>query len=78
MIEVSTSTKELDREKALVYARADIPKYWIVYGDERMIEVHSRPAPAGYEERRTYSEGRVPSSLLSSRGISTSEIFSIR
>jgi Uma2 family endonuclease len=48
VVEVSESSLEYDRtEKALLYARAGFPEYWIVNLRDRQLEVHRQPSPQG-------------------------------
>jgi Uma2 family endonuclease len=54
VIEVADSTLEFDRQqKAIVYAAAKIPEYWIVNLVDRQLEVHREPqaASTGHEYR---------------------------
>ena len=49
VVEIAESSLGYDRgEKALLYARAGFPDYWIVNLVERRVEVHRDPAPSGY------------------------------
>ena len=49
VVEVAESSLAFDRrEKALLYARAAIPEYWIVNLAERVVEVHREPETHGY------------------------------
>ena len=57
LIEVADATVERDRAKALIYARADIPQYWIVNLDDRQVEIHSQPAGPG--RKRSYRTREV-------------------
>ena len=62
VVEVAQTSLEYDREvKALLYARAGIPEYWIVNLDAQCIEVYRDPAPMGegfgYRSRRIYMKG---------------------
>ena len=50
VIEVAVSSLEVDRVKALIYAEAGVPEYWIVCPEERQVEIHREPTPAGYAE----------------------------
>ncbi len=48
VIEVSNSTLAFDqRDKARIYARADVACYWIVNLEDRRIEVHTQPSGPG-------------------------------
>jgi Uma2 family endonuclease len=49
VVEVAGSSLAYDRgEKARLYARADLPEYWIVNLADGLVEVHREPAPSGY------------------------------
>jgi Uma2 family endonuclease len=43
LIEVSDSSLELDREKALEYAAASVPEYWIVNMPDQCVEIFRQP-----------------------------------
>lgn len=45
VIEVADSTVQIDRRKALIYAAADVPRYWIINLPERCLEVYENPQP---------------------------------
>lgn len=49
VIEVADSTLHIDRRKALIYAAAGVPRYWIVNLPDRCVEV--------YENARSTSDG---------------------
>jgi len=50
LIEVSYSTLQIDRrEKALIYARANIAEYWILDLAGRQAYIYRTPAPGGYQ-----------------------------
>jgi len=56
--EVSDSTIKFDREqKELVYARANIPEYWLVNLKTNQVEVRRQPTAAGYKEILTFEVG---------------------
>jgi Uma2 family endonuclease len=57
IIEVADATVGRDRKKAAIYARADIPHYWIVNLDDGQLEVYSEPSGAG--RKRVYSNRKV-------------------
>jgi Uma2 family endonuclease len=46
VIEVASSSLDIDRAKAAIYAGAGVAEYWIVNIDEELIEVYRDPAPA--------------------------------
>jgi Uma2 family endonuclease len=51
LVEASDLTADYDLgEKALLYARAGIPDYWVVLVNEAAIVRHREPAPDGYKE----------------------------
>jgi Uma2 family endonuclease len=51
VIEVSITTLELDREKADVYALAEIPEYWIFDLVNQCLEVYRIPKQGEYKSR---------------------------
>ncbi len=57
VVEVAVTSHEVDRGKARIYARADIPEYWIVDVPGKAIEVHSDPTADGYVLTRTLRAG---------------------
>lgn len=65
VIEVSISSLELDREKAALYAEARIPEYWIVVGEQQVVEVYTAPQNGLYTQRRLYTRANtITSSAL--------------
>ena len=51
VVEVAGSSLAFDRrDKALLYARASIPEYWIVNLADRVVEVHREPGAQGYDK----------------------------
>lgn len=59
VVEAADASLRRDREtKGSVYARAEIPVYWIVNLSDRRLEVYTDPAPAGepahYRSRREH------------------------
>jgi Uma2 family endonuclease len=59
VVEVADTSLERDRRKALLYARAGVPAYWIVNLVDRLLEVHTEPGSAGYATRTTHAPGEV-------------------
>ena len=52
VIEVAVSSIEIDRVKALIYAEAGVPVYWIVCPQTKQVEVYRKPGSLeGYNER---------------------------
>ncbi len=54
-VEVSVTTLDADREKADLYAEADIPEYWIVRPERGLVEVYTQPRDGLYRERRIFA-----------------------
>ena len=52
IIEISLSTLEFDREKANVYASANIPEYWIFNLKESILEVFLNPENGTYNTKK--------------------------
>ncbi|MCB1191300.1 MAG: Uma2 family endonuclease [Leptospiraceae bacterium] len=52
VVEVAISSLEIDREKAEIYAMADIPEYWIINGKDKRLEVYLRPYNGEYLEKK--------------------------
>jgi Uma2 family endonuclease len=51
VVEISHSTLSYDRNgKALLYAKAKIPEYWIVNVEEKSVEVFRQPSETGYKQ----------------------------
>ncbi len=61
-IEVAISSVELDREKAVLYAEANIPEYWIILGEQNAVEVYTAPQSGRYTQHRRYSHSETVSS----------------
>ncbi len=58
IVEVADTSLRFDlRTKALLYARAGIPEYWVIDLSKRQIYVHLQPRPDGYTEAVIYTEG---------------------
>jgi Uma2 family endonuclease len=45
VIEVADSSQEKDRDKALEYAAAGVPEYWLVDVRDRWVELYRHPVP---------------------------------
>lgn len=51
LIEISYTTLNIDRdEKAPIYARANIPEYWILDISDRRVYIFRNPTESGYQE----------------------------
>ena len=60
VIEVSHSTLKYDRVvKTSLYAKADIPLYWIVNVEEEQIEVYSKPKNGEYSTKQVFEKGKT-------------------
>lgn len=73
LIEVADSTLDMDREfKALVYARAEVPVYWIINLIDSRVEVFTEPvggkSPA-YRKQRNYTATQVVPLVLDGKEI---------
>lgn len=52
VVEVSRGSLQFDRVKANLYARQQIPEYWIIDIEEQQIEIFGQPSAAGYQAQR--------------------------
>jgi Uma2 family endonuclease len=61
VVEVAESTVRDDRAKAEIYARANVPEYWLVDVEERVIEVRTCPVPGEgkYEREQLFKIGET-------------------
>ena len=60
LIEVSYSTLQIDRrEKALIYARANIAEYWILDVAAREAYIYRNPASGGYQSEIVVADNSV-------------------
>ncbi|HVZ74343.1 MAG TPA: Uma2 family endonuclease [Polyangia bacterium] len=51
IVEVADSSLRMDRRlKAEIYARAEVPEYWIVNLVDRLVEVHRQPRDGRYDQ----------------------------
>jgi Uma2 family endonuclease len=48
-VEVSVSTRAIDRRKAFAYARGGVPRYWLVDLPGEIVLDYAEPGPDGYE-----------------------------
>jgi Uma2 family endonuclease len=75
VIEVSDSSVAIDRkDKTRIYARADLPNYWIINVVDRQVEVYADPKPndhvPGYARRTDYRPGDAVPLILDGQSIS--------
>ncbi|MEG4496892.1 Uma2 family endonuclease [Microcoleus sp. F10-C6] len=77
LIEVSYSTLQIDRrEKAPIYAKANIAEYWILYVAAREAYIYRNPAPGGYQSEIVVPDDAVIRMLAFPEiEISFSELF---
>jgi Uma2 family endonuclease len=59
VIEIALSSLELDREKAVLYAAAGIPEYWIVIPEADCVEVYQDPAGGCYQTLKVYQKAET-------------------
>lgn len=55
VVEVSLTTLSEDRAMAFVYAKANIPEYWLFNLNNNTVEVYTKPMQDRYSEMKTYS-----------------------
>ncbi len=76
VIEVAVTSVVLDREKAAIYAEANVPEYWIVLANEAAIEVHTAPVAGRYTQHRVYARGEtIPSTALPTLRVELDPLF---
>jgi Uma2 family endonuclease len=69
IVEVAASSHKFDRgAKAAIYARADVPTYWLVDVPGRAIEVRTEPGADGYGRCEVFREGATVPSPVSGAG----------
>lgn len=54
-VEISVTTLAKDREKADLYAEANVPEYWIILPERGLVEVYTEPRQGLYSVRRILS-----------------------
>ncbi len=59
VIEVAVATVGLDRDKADIYAHADVPEYWVVIPEERAVEVYRDPTHGSYGTCERWSDSET-------------------
>lgn len=77
LIEVSDTTLRIDRqEKALIYAKANIPEYWVLDVSDRQAYLFRNPTPKGYNSEMLFSNNGVINPLkFPSVSLSLSQMF---
>ena len=54
VIEIAISSHEIDIGKATIYAEAKVGEYWIVYPEEKRIEIYTGPVGVEYTEHQVF------------------------
>ncbi len=54
VVEVAVSSGEIDAEKAAIYAEAQVGEYWIVFPEDKRIEIYTVPLGRQYAENRSF------------------------
>jgi Uma2 family endonuclease len=76
VVEVSDTSLSRDTEKAIQYARAAIPEYWVVDVNRPAIIVHQQPIAGEFTDIREYCRGDTFNSpALEPRGVRVDEVL---
>lgn len=77
LIEVAKTTLQSDRlTKALTYAKAKIPEYWVLDVQERQVHVFREPVGEAYEQETILNEDTTISMVaLSDVNVSLNQLF---
>ena len=77
IVEVSDSSIDYDRDvKATLYARSDVPEYWLVDLNENALYCHSSPQRGVYRTVRQYQRGEsLAPQLLPRCVVSTNDLI---
>lgn len=67
VVEVSESTLDVDRKKALAYAAEGVPVYWLVNLPGRRVEVFTEPAEGAYTRCTPFAEDQEVPVVLDGR-----------
>lgn len=59
VIEVAVSSLGLDREKATLYAEANVTEYWLVVAGQEAVEVYTEPQDGIYLQQRITKQGET-------------------
>jgi Uma2 family endonuclease len=57
VVEVAITSQEIDESKAVIYAEAGIPEYWLVRPEQRSVDVYGKPTGGNYVSKQTLREG---------------------
>ncbi|MCH8317757.1 MAG: Uma2 family endonuclease [Bacteroidetes bacterium] len=76
VIEIAVSSLDIDREKASIYAQANIPEYWLFDIKLKRIEVYSQPFEDSYRKKKIYNiTDSIPLKIGKEKMINLKEIF---
>lgn len=80
LIEVSDSTLEKDRSvKKDIYAKANIPEYWIINIPDQQVEIFSKPDNCKFLETKILKKGNLTFELFevtqTMKGILIEDLF---
>jgi Uma2 family endonuclease len=77
VIEVSDTTLRFDLEqKALLYARADVPELWVVDLESRAVHLQRMPTSSGYAQKTRASEAdTIAAAMIPSASLRVASIF---
>lgn len=64
VIEIAVSSEDYDREKAMAYASAGIPEFWIVLVPQKQIEIFSNPVGTSYQAHRIVESDQMAQSAV--------------
>lgn len=78
VVEVAISSVEIDRRKAIIYARAGVQEYWLVEPEARQITVFRQPSAEGYGfDRILAADAALTSEALPALSFKVSDIFGV-
>ena len=59
VVEIALTGADTDYRKRKIYAAAEVTEYWIVFPQERQVEVHTRPYAGDYTASEGYTEANT-------------------
>ncbi|MBW8050412.1 MAG: Uma2 family endonuclease [Cytophagales bacterium] len=76
VIEIAVSSLDIDRKKASIYAKANIPEYWLFDIKLKRVEVYSQPLEGSYRKKKIYNiTDSIPLKIGKEKTINLKEIF---
>ena len=76
LIEISNKTLKIDLEqKTKIYARNEIPEYWVIDLVNKKLIVHTQPGDDGYWQIVEYQAGQVTPQAFSNIAISLDQLL---